>query len=217
MSFLGPVPPSSMSSGLPRGELLGNYPSFDAAQATVQKLVDEGISLQALTVVGRDVRVVNRLRRRAGYPAVVLRSAIQGAFFGLLIGLLMSFIVPETAGLQILSSVALGIGIWVIFGVLGQMMRKKAPGFDTVPQVVAVSYDLVCDFEVSHRARGVLGGQPSQPAPAQPEAAPVSTGDAPQETTPSRRGQIPDLPDGRPQYGVRVDPEEPTASPDESR
>lgn len=211
-----------MSSGLPRGELLGNYPSFDAAQSTVQRLVDEGISLQALTVVGRDVRVVNRLRRRAGYPAVVLRSAIQGAFFGLLIGLLMSFIVPETAGLQILSSLALGVGIWVIFGVLGQAMRKKAPGFDTVPQVVAVSYDLVCDFEVSHRARGVLGGQPSQPAPAQPEAAPA-TAATPQETaqepetTPSRRGQIPDLPDGRPQYGVRVEPDEQQPGPEESR
>lgn len=265
MSLFGSAPASPLSPALPRGELMGNYPNYETAQETVKRLVDEGIELTALTIVGRDVRVVNRLRRRAGYPQVVLRSAVQGAFFGLLIGLLMSFMAPDTGGLQMLSSMALGIGIWVIFGVIGQAIRRRQPGFETVPQVVAVSYDVVCAFESAPKARGILGhsGAPTPTSPAQqapdhaqhqqvpdraqqPPAAPPQTTRQPdrpdqpaqsgepsqpnlasQSSQPSQEAgqqniaappssQFRDLPDGRPQFGVRVDDEdsasEPTAS-----
>jgi hypothetical protein len=78
---------------------------------------------------------------------------------------------------------------------------------------------------------GPTSNQPQQPtperpaAPTEPSAGQAPPADAPAEqaltdsqtagpgTTGPRRGQFPDLPDGRPQYGVRVEEQAPGAQP----
>lgn len=156
MSFFGPAPNSLQSGGLPKGDLLGNYRTYEEAQQTAGTLVEGGIDVSALSIVGRDIRMVNRLRKRPGYPAVVLRSATQGAFFGLLIGLLLSAVAPADDNFQLWGALVMGIAIWVIFGVIGQALRNRRPGFAATSQVVAVSYDLVCDFSVTGQAQHLL-------------------------------------------------------------
>ncbi|NIH71575.1 general stress protein [Auritidibacter ignavus] len=216
-----------LGQGLPQGQLLGNYRHFDDAQKVVDRLVEAGINVDHFHIVGRDVRLVTSLRNRSGYPAVVGRAALQGAFFGLLIGLLISTLMPAQAPFQILASVALGVGVWVIFGVIGHALRRRAGKYDYIPRFAAVSFDLLCDFAVAHQAKQIIGPQPMPTSPT-PAHQPDSTGTTapgtpppsgqtgsspttaqtpvqePSEASTTRSG-FPDLPDGRPQFGARID------------
>ena len=210
-------PGAHIGSPLPQGQLIGNYRSYEAAIAAVDRTVEAGVDPRFLSIVGRDLRSVYRLRHRPSYAAVAGRGALQGAFFGMFIGLLISMVSGGQDLLMTLAStVLMGAVIWVLFGVIGEVMRRRQLKYSMIPSMTAVSYDLVADNAVAGQVTAALGpqptGQPAQPAPTpqpQPQSEPTAQPPAPSpesaETEPARG--IPDLPDGRPQYGVRVDPE----------
>lgn len=205
MSMLGPG--AHIGSPLPQGQLVGNYRSYEAAMAAVDRAVEAGVDPRFLSIVGRDLRSVYRLRHRPSYAAVAGRGALQGAFFGLFIGLLLSMMAGGQAMIMTLgSTVLLGAVIWVLFGVLGEVMRRRQLKYAIIPSMSAVSFDLVVDNSVAGQVTATLGpqptGQPQQPSPMpQPEAP------RPEQPASEPAGGIQDLPDGRPQYGVRVDPQ----------
>lgn len=205
MSMFGPG--AHIGSPLPQGQLVGNYRTYEAATDAVDRAVEAGVDPRFLSIVGRDLRSVYRLRHRPSYAAVAGRGALQGAFFGLFIGLLMTMM---TAGqdmvLTLGSTMLLGAVIWVIFGVIGEVMRRRQMKYAMIPSMTAVSFDLVVDNAVAGQVTAALGPQPGtqQPssAPPSPQPEPTQPPSTPSEPT----GGIQDLPDGRPQYGVRVDP-----------
>ncbi|XKH56690.1 hypothetical protein LG293_00575 [Citricoccus nitrophenolicus] len=233
MSMLfGPTSSDPSVSGLPRGEVLGSFPTYAEARKVVDRLAEQEFDVRTVSVVGTDLRTVERIRNRLTYPSVALRSAIQGAFFGAMIGILMTLIDPSGSGFQILYTVGLGVAIWVLFGVIGHALRKGR-GVNSVQQLVPSNFDVVCEFETAHQAKQLLGRPAQAPAPAahtpgppanqtpaqEPTArqgptpathsadtAPVPS--APETEAPSRNGTFPDLPDGRPQYGVRLPEDE---------
>ncbi|WP_188805644.1 general stress protein [Citricoccus zhacaiensis] len=257
MSMLfGPTSSDPSVSGLPRGEVLGSFPTYAEARKVVDRLAEQEFDVRTVSVVGTDLRTVERIRNRLTYPSVALRSALQGAFFGAMLGILMTLIDPAGSGLQILYTVGLGVAIWVLFGVIGHAMRKGR-GVNSVQQLVPSNFDVVCEFETAPQAKQLLGrpGQAPTPAahtpapPANQSAAPqppanqsgapqppasqtasqtpaqeptanqgptpaVHSADtapapsAPETEAPSRNGTFPDLPDGRPQYGVRLPEDE---------
>ena len=200
-----------IGSPLPQGQLIGNYRSYEAALSAVDRVVEAGVDPRFLSIVGRDLRSVYRLRHRPSYAAVAGRAALQGAFFGVFIGLLISMMSGgQDLAMTIGSTVVMGAVIWVLFGVIGEMMRRRQLKYAMIPSMTAVSYDLVVDNSVAGKVSSVLGPQPtatpSQSAPAPtPEQTEQPGAEANDQNNQNNRG-IPDLPDGRPQYGVRVDP-----------
>ncbi|MFC0247990.1 general stress protein [Citricoccus parietis] len=243
MSMLfGPTSSDPSVSGLPRGEVLGSFPTYAEARKVVDRLAEQEFDVRTVSVVGTDLRTVERIRNRLTYPSVALRSAIQGAFFGAMLGILMTLIDPSGSGLQILYTVGLGVAIWVLFGVIGHAMRKGR-GVNSVQQLVPSNFDVVCEFETAQQAKQLLGRPAQAPTTAEPTPAPsanqsavpqppvsqtpaqeptVNPGptpaahsadtapapSAPETEAPSRNGTFPDLPDGRPQYGVRLPEDE---------
>lgn len=177
----GPASPDPAVSGLPRGEVLGTYDSYAEARKVVDRLAEQDFDVRTVSIVGVDLRTVERIRNRLTYATVALRSALQGAFFGLMLGILMSLIDPSGAGVQILYTVGLGIGIWMLFGVIGHAIRK-GKGFDSVQQLVPTRFDVVCEFSAAGRARQILGT--GTPAPAAAPAAPTRS-DAPTTGSPA--------------------------------
>ncbi len=207
MSMFGPG--AHIGSPLPQGQLMGNYRSYEAAIAAVDRAVDAGVDPRFLTIVGRDLRSVYRLRHRPSYAAVAGRGALQGAFFGIFIGLLISMMSGGQDLMMTLgSTVIMGAVIWVLFGVIGEVLRRRQLKYAMLPTMAAVSYDLVVDNSVVDQVRTVLGPQPMD-TPA-PQASPAPTSSEPQQSENEASAEdavgIPDLPDGRPQFGVRVDP-----------
>lgn len=167
-------PNSTRENGLPRGELVSTHTTREAAQDQLQRLVDGEVPPTAVTIVGKDLRVVERVRGRTSYPQAALAAGLRGLLFGTLIGLFMLMLAPQGGWNQVLFSALLGVGLWMILGVIAYGMRKDRNGFASTQQVVPAAYDVVVDFEHAGRARGVLNagtGQavPSAPAPPSPQ------------------------------------------------
>ncbi|MFJ5105843.1 MULTISPECIES: general stress protein [unclassified Glutamicibacter] len=224
---------SISTSGLPRGELLGRYTSYLDAQKLVDYLADNDFPVAAVSIVGNDVRTVERVTAKLSYPRVALAGAAQGGMMGLFVGLLLTLFGGGGNGLyQILSAIGLGMAIWMIAGVISYSTRRGKRDFASSSQFVATSFDVVVDFEHAQSARTLASKLPMRPqqAPAQPvaqapqqqpsaAAAPSAQAAAAVPATPAqpaaeeeRSSQFPDLPDGRPRYGVRVN-EAKTAAP----
>ncbi|VXB54450.1 general stress protein [Citricoccus sp. K5] len=181
MSMLfGPTSSDPSVSGLPRGEVLGSFPTYAEARKVVDRLAEQEFDVRTVSVVGTDLRTVERIRNRLTYPSVALRSAIQGAFFGAMLGILMTLIDPSGSGFQILYTVGLGVAIWVLFGVIGHALRKGR-GVNSVQQLVPSNFDVVCEFETAHQAKQLLGRPAQAPAPAtDTPAPPANQSNAPQ-------------------------------------
>ncbi|MFJ6418318.1 general stress protein [Paeniglutamicibacter sp. NPDC091659] len=232
-SPLGASQTHSNSLGLPRGELLGRYNSYLDAQKIVDYLADNDFPVSNITIVGNDLKSVERVTAKLSYPKVAAAGAAQGAMFGVFVGLILSIFNPASdAWAQILSSVGLGIAIWLIVAVVGYSFRRGKRDFASQSQVLATSYDVVVDFSHAHAARALASKLPMSrgaadagvgvhavpvqpPAPVQPQA-PVAPGNAQAPAAPAPSSSYSDLPDGRPQFGIRVQPGAPAVPADEA-
>lgn len=216
------------NNGLPRGELLGRYRSYGDAQKVVEHLASsEGFDIKHLSIVGNDLRTVEHIRTRLSYPRVAAGGAAQGALFGAFIGLLIFTFSPDSTPLDILMAILMGMAIWMIVGIVGYSVRKGRRDFASSSQLVATTFDVVCDFSVAAQARQLVPGAgvtslglsddptsraASRPAGQTPAAQPATGAEqsaqhppAPaEEQDQSRTGGYDDLPDGRPRFGVRV-------------
>ncbi|KQR82776.1 hypothetical protein ASF98_01890 [Arthrobacter sp. Leaf337] len=251
---------------VPAGDTVGSYTSYLDAQKAVDYLADQQFPVQLVSIVGNDLKMVERVTGRLSYPRVALSGALSGMWFGLFVGVMLSFFSPTGGYFSIVTSVLMGAAFFMLFGIVTYATQRGKRDFTSTSQVVATNYDVVVAFEASHEARRMLqqlpmtpsdasagsapygqGGyqnQPSQqpghqhgpqqgpqrpagwndpygqrtpeagnqpPAGAHAASGAVSQGPQPASeehpqhvAAPTPAVRYPDLPDGRPQYGVRV-------------
>jgi hypothetical protein len=271
---------------VPKGDTVGSYTSYLDAQKAVDYLADQQFPVQMVSIVGNDLKMVERVTGRLSYPRVALSGALSGMWFGLFVGVMLSFFSPTGGYFSIITSVLMGAAFFMLFGIVTYAMQRGKRDFTSTSQVVATSYDVVVSFEAANEARRLLhqlpmtqreasapagyaqqdyqhqpNQQPGQQGPQQPAQAPH--GQAPQRPAgwndpygqrsadagataaqpaePDRQPEAsqpgpgqpaeaasqgdsgtarpaavryPDLPDGRPQYGVRVTPKHDHPGPD---
>jgi hypothetical protein len=238
------------SRTVPTGDTVGSYTSYLDAQKAVDYLADQQFPVQMVSIVGNELKMVERVTGRLSYPRVALSGALSGMWFGLFVGVMLSFFAPSPGYFSILTSVLMGAAFFMLFGIVTYAMQRGKRDFTSTSQVVATNYDVIVSPEAAHEARRLLqqlpmtrsdaaaGPRPytqgdyyNQPyqQPGQPPARPASWNDpygqqgpgtpdgpaAPEQTgqtaevqapapAPVAAVRYPDLPDGRPQYGVRV-------------
>lgn len=247
------------SRTVPTGDAVGSYTSYLDAQKAVDYLADQQFPVHMVSIVGNELKMVERVTGRLSYPRVALSGALSGMWFGLFVGVMLSFFAPSAGYFSILTSVLMGAAFFMLFGIVTYAMQRGKRDFTSTSQVVATTYDVVVSVEAAHEARRLLQqlpmtrsdaasgprpytqrdyqnqpfNQPGQPgqtsgqAPVRPSGwtdpygqhgpGPVSQGDpaaGPQQGQPEGSAQpapapaaavrYPDLPDGRPQYGVRI-------------
>jgi hypothetical protein len=259
---------------VPVGDTVGSYTSYLDAQKAVDYLADQQFPVQMVSIVGNELKMVERVTGRLSYPRVALSGALSGMWFGLFVGVMLSFFAPSPGYFSILTSVLMGAAFFMLFGIVTYAMQRGKRDFTSTSQVVATNYDVVVSVEASHEARRLLQqlpmsrsdaaataysgpgyqgqqyGQPGQQQPQQhgqpgqvqqPGQAPArpsgwndpysqqgaghiqEPGQAlhPEDTQQPAKAPVaavryPDLPDGRPQYGVRVS-EQPAGGAADSR
>jgi hypothetical protein len=262
----GPNGPDEFRT-VPTGDTVGSYSSYLDAQKAVDYLADQQFPVQLVSIVGNDLKMVERVTGRLSYPRVALSGALSGMWFGLFVGVMLSFFSPTGGYFSIVTSVLMGAAFFMLFGIVTYAMQRGKRDFTSTSQVVATNYDVVVAFEASHEARRMLQQLPMTPSDASVGAASYGQGgyqnqpfqqpghqQGPQQGTGPQRpagwndpyGQrspepgnrppagahaasapghetpaaaeehpqhraapapavrYPDLPDGRPQYGVRV-------------
>src|SRR3954452_2691792 len=73
----------------PRGDTIARYATYLEAQRAVDYLSDNAFPVQAVTIVGAGLRMVERVTGRLPFSIVALRSLLSGSYFGAMVGLIL--------------------------------------------------------------------------------------------------------------------------------
>jgi len=145
-----PEPPS----GLP----VGSYPTYAQAQRAVDYLSDNKFAVENVTIVGTDLKLVERVTGRLTQGRAIAVGAGGGAWWGLFVGILMSLF--ARSGPNAVALVVLGIVVGALFGVIFGWVGYRATGghrdFTSRTQVVASTYDVLCEPKMAEEARNLL-------------------------------------------------------------
>ncbi|MFS0706376.1 general stress protein, partial [Cellulomonas sp. 179-A 9B4 NHS] len=161
---------------LPTGEPVASYQTYLEAQKAVDALAEKSFPVQHVTIVGTDLRMVERVIRRLSYPSAALGGFASGAWFGLFVGLLLTLFSPPNSASVLLPAILFGGAFGLLFSVITYAMTRNRRDFASASQIVATSYAVLCHAEHAHKARailqevgGVVSGVPAvPPAPVGP-------------------------------------------------
>lgn len=216
MSFTGgPRVPATPT--LPQGETVASYGTYLEAQRAVDHLSDRQFPVQHVTIVGTDLRMVERVTGRLSYPRVALSGFLSGVWFGIFIGLL--FMLTSASLGILLVAMVVGGGFGLLFGVVSYAITGGKRDFTSQSQIVAGQYAVLCAVEKAHEARNLLreigpvktgAGQPSAPFGAPPSDPHAAYG-RPAAPVPPAGPATP--PPGEPRYGQYAAPAGQPAAP----
>jgi hypothetical protein len=137
---------------------VASYDDYAGAQAAVDRLSDDGFPVDELSIVGSDLRLVEKVTGRLTKAKAALSGAVSGAWFGLFVGLLLGLFTTGNGWLVMLV-VGLGTGAaWgALFGFLAHAATRGRRDFSAIRMLAAQRYDLISTPAQLERARIMLG------------------------------------------------------------
>jgi heat induced stress protein YflT len=167
--------------------VLASYSRYADAQAAVDRLSDARFPVEQVSIVGRDLRLVETVTGRLDRGRAALGGLASGAWFGLLVGLFVAiFVADDTASW--LALVLWGLLFGALAGMVFSLVAYAATGgrrdFVSVSSLLAAQYDVMVDARAAEDARRVLGlaAQPAAPAYTTPDVVPAEGLDGPDRT-----------------------------------
>ena len=157
-----PKPTSTRADAprLSRGrEVIASYPDYADAQRVVDHLSDRSFPVEHLSIVGEELRTVERVTGRMTTGKAALAGAGSGAAFGALLGFLLGLftVAPLVTGFALaLYGLLLGAVLGAVFGAVGHAALGGRRDFSSVRGMTAGRYDVVCDAEHAARAAELL-------------------------------------------------------------
>ncbi|ROP75951.1 MULTISPECIES: general stress protein [unclassified Frigoribacterium] len=144
---------------LPRGDVLGTYASYPEAQAVVERLSHADFPIKQLAIIGNELTTVERVTGRLTYGRAALAGAVTGLWIGVFFGAVMLLFSPDTASVTtILAASLIGAGFGMLYGLASFAISRRRRDFTSTHQVLARSYQIVVDPELTHRAQQILAG-----------------------------------------------------------
>jgi hypothetical protein len=134
---------------------------YEDAQEIVDQLSDAGFPVDHLTIVGRDLRIVEQVTGRLDWARAALGGLISGAFWGALFGLLFGvwFAHDGTSMLGILLYwILVGAVFGVIFALVGFALTRGRRNFTSVVGMNADRYEVLVDEPFADEALRQLAG-----------------------------------------------------------
>jgi hypothetical protein len=194
---------------LPKGEVVATYETYNEAQLAVDVLAKADFPVKQLSIVGNDLKTVERVTGKLTWSRVALAGAASGAWLGVFFGLLFFIFSPDGAGLPfVFAAVLMGAGFGMLFGLVSYALNRRRKDFTSTMQVIAGNYQVIVNVELLNKARNLLAGQvePAEAAAPHPSDPPRSAPESPAAapTPPSHQP---------PAYGENVPTEQPTAPP----
>ncbi|MFF2831888.1 general stress protein [Cellulosimicrobium cellulans] len=156
----------------PRGEEIASYATYLEAQKAVDFLSDNKFAVELVTIVGTDLKMVERVTGRLTYGRVAIAGAASGAWFGLFVGLLLFLFSGD--GAFVLTAIGIGAGFGLLFSVLSYALTQGKRDFTSQSQIVASSYGILCAPERAGDARQLLSRMPEGAGGVRAPAAPAN-------------------------------------------
>jgi hypothetical protein len=132
------------------GQVVASYPTYGEAQHSIDRLADASFPVQYSELIGRDLRLVERVTGRMTDGRAAAAGAAVGALFGLLIGLLAFG--PAWLGL-ILGGLVIGAVWGALFGFLAHRMGNGQHDFASLRSLAASRYDVIVANAYADRRR----------------------------------------------------------------
>jgi hypothetical protein len=143
----------------PTGLPVGTYTSYEAAQRAVDYLSDNQFPVEHITIVGKELRLVERVVGRLTTSKAAAMGAGGGALWGLFVGAMIMLFASTgggtVLGLPILSA-AFGAALGALMGGLGHAMSGGRRDFSSRTSVVPTSYEVLCQHQHAEAARDLL-------------------------------------------------------------
>ncbi len=149
---------------LPKGDVLGTYETYAEAQSIVDRLSKADFEVKQLSIVGNDLKTVERVTGRLTYGRAALAGAASGAWLGLFFGLVLTIFAPPTP--QSLTTIGaallIGAGFGMIFGIVTYAINRRRRDFTSTHQVIATNYQIIIDPLLTAKAQQTLAEHPAE-------------------------------------------------------
>jgi hypothetical protein len=186
MSNLAPFK-SNPQPGLPTppsGDTIAQFATYAEAQRAVDYLSDQHFPVQAVTIVGVDLKMVERVTGRLTYARAAMAGFISGAWFGLMVGLLLS-IFSSSNGFSVPAAIIIGGAFGLLFGVISYAATGGRRDFTSTSQIVAGEYLVLCLAEQAGQATQLLNQLAREGGPSSRGSGPTATAPVTVEPSPT--------------------------------
>jgi hypothetical protein len=145
-------------SDIPRGQVIATYDTYVEAQRAVDFLADEEFAVENISIIGSDLKMVEKVTGRLTRGRAAAAGAASGAWFGLFVGVLLSlFSKSGTNGfLLVVSALIYGAVFGAIFGFVSHALSGGKRDFTSRSKIVSSRYELVVVWAQADKAREVL-------------------------------------------------------------
>jgi hypothetical protein len=150
---------SGLPVPLPVGRYaLGSYPDYRQAQSVVDHLSDHGFPVDTVSIVGADLRLVERVTGRMTRGRAAAAGALSTGWLGLLFGLLLGLFAES--GTALLMLVIYGFLFGLVFGaVLGFAAHAATGGqrdFSSTTGLAATRYEVLVPQDRAEEAERLV-------------------------------------------------------------
>lgn len=147
--------------GIPDGETVASFSDYAGAQAAVDTLAAADFPVRRASIVGSDLKSVERITGRLSYGKAAAAGALSGAWLGLFFGLLLIIVSPQSGFVFVGAAALIGAAFGMLFNVVTYTARRRRRDFSSIAQIVASSYSVIVETELANKARNILGVAPS--------------------------------------------------------
>lgn len=165
------------------------YDTYEDAQHAVDYLADRNFPVQFLSIVGTDLKSIERITGGLSWGRVLASAAMNGLVWGSMAALLFYFFVPNVSiALVLLGAIVVFVLANVLTSGISYAMTAGRRDFTSSSQIVATRYEVIGENEVAGQARQLLtGGRPARTVHGSPVVSRPGAGwqDAPQGSEPS--------------------------------
>lgn len=138
-------------------KVIASVDRYEQAQQIVDALSDEGFPVEQVAIVGRDIRLIERVTGRRRYGRAAMEGAGSGAVTGALIGLLLALFSlwdPTVSWLgMVLAWTLLGAVAGAVLGMIGHALQRGRRDFSSVSSMQADIFEVHVASDVAERAR----------------------------------------------------------------
>lgn len=158
MANISPQARPGVPDPRPDRPVVGSYATYAQAQRAVDFLSDNKFAVERTAIVGTDLRMVETVLGRLTRGRAALAGVSSGAWFGLLVGVLLSVFSDGNTSTWalLLGCVLYGAVFGAIFGFVAHALSGGRRDFTSRSQIVAARYDVVCDPDVADDAKNLL-------------------------------------------------------------
>src|SRR4051794_11817360 len=123
------------TTGTSSRKTLASVPTYAEAERIVDRLSDRDFPVEHISIVGRDLRFVEKVTGRMGWGDAIARGAVIGGLAGLLVGWLFGlfdWFQPIVAAAWLaFDGLWFGILVGIVFGAVGHWLTRGRD-FDSV-------------------------------------------------------------------------------------